>query len=449
MYGEEFLTRMRRFVVQDLWRADLRPRSLTTAGLKLLQLAVVIVRGFVQDQLLLRASALTYVTVLAMIPLLAVTLAFVDVIDGSEAFVDFAIGQITAVSPSAREWLLGRVRGAQLGSLGTVGAALLLLSTVLALRHLEATLNEIWGVRNSRGWMRRFADYLAVMIVAPILMAVALSLATTFQSEPMVQALLEYPLFATLYHAGLAYAPQAILLVAFTFLYWFFPNTSVRLSSAILGGAVAAVLFSLGRTAYVDFNIGAVRYGALFGAFSALPLVLAWLWLCWAIVLLGAEVAFAHQNLSHYRREARGMAPRPAEREAMGLRIAVAVARAFRDHAGPVTAVRLSDLLDLPVRAVRDLLESFEDAGLLAVCAVEERERAYLPARPIEDILLTDLLAAMRGPRRETSPDTPETSPATRDDEVVAQVVDTLDAAVAEVADGCSLATMLAATPRA
>jgi membrane protein len=353
------------------------------------------------------------------------------------------------VSPNAKAWLLERVREARLGSLGTVGAAMLLFSTVLALRHLETTLNEIWGVRNSRSWMRRFADYLAVMIVAPILTAVALSLATTFQSEPLVRHLLEHPLFSVLYAAGLSHAPQAILLVAFTFLYWFFPNTNVRLLSAALGGAVAAVLFSLARSTYVDFNLGAARYGALFGAFSALPLVLAWLWVCWAIVLLGAEVAFAHQNLSHYRREVRGKMPGAAEREAMGLRISVAVARAFRDRSGPVTAVQLSEILDLPVRVVRDLLESFEDAGLLAVCAAEERERSYMPARPLDDIHVGDLLAAMRGPRSGTSGDTPATSPGRGDDEAIAHLVEELDAAVADVAGERSLAAILAGAPRA
>ena len=444
MNGAEILTRVRRFVIEDLWHLDLRPGSLTAGVLRLLQLTVMISRGFVRDQLLLRASALTYVTVLSLIPLLAVMVAFVRMVNADQSLVNMVVDQLTVVAPDARQAILERVREAKLGSLGTIGATALVLTTVLALRHLEETLNGIWGVRRSRSWMRRFADYLAVLVVAPILTAIALSLATTLQSEPTINWLLEYPLFASLYDTGLAQLPQIFLLVAFTFLYWFFPNTRVRPVSALLGGVVAAVLFSLARYVYVDFSVGAARYSVLFGSFAALPLVLVWLYICWAVLLLGAEVAFAHQNLSHYRRELRGSAPGPAEREAMALRMAVEVARAFREHEPPRTANDLADDLDVPVRTVRELLETFERARIVSLCGGDEREGGYLPARPLADISTADVLGAVRGVRRVSRRGATHGAESAATQNSVEHVLGDLDRALFGVAKERSLADIVA-----
>ncbi len=443
MYAVEIVTRARRFVVEDLWHVDLRPRSLSASVVRVLQLAVMISRGFVRDRLLLRASALTYVTVLSLIPLLAVMVGFVRMVDADESLVNMLVDQLTVVAPEVKQTILERVREAKLGSLGTIGAAILVLTTVLALRHLEETLNEIWGVRHRRSWMRRFSDYLAVLIVAPILTAVALSLATTLQSEPVIHRLLESPLFASLYDAGLTQLPMVFLLAAFTFLYWFFPNTNVRPLSALMGALLATLLFSLARHVYVDFSVGATRYSVLFGSFAALPLVLAWLYICWAVLLLGAEVAFAHQNLSHYRRELRGMAPGPAEREAVGLRLAVEVARAFHEHEPPPAADDLADRLEMPVRTVRELLEALEVERVIALCAVDDREGGYLPARPLGDISAEDVLKAIRGSRRSPRRSAASGPAAGETQQSVDQVLGELDRVVAGVAGERSLADMV------
>ena len=171
--------------------------------------------------------------------------------------------------------------------------------------------------------------------------------------------------FAQIYGLGLAQVPVLFLFVGFTFLYWFFPNTKVRMSAAALGGAVAAVLFSAARTIYVDFQVGAATYQAVFGALSAVPLILAWLYVCWAVLLLGAEVAFATQNLPFTRREMRQGDAGTAEREAIALAIAVSIARSFRDRSTPPSAENLADNLDEPVRLVRQLCELLQQAGVI------------------------------------------------------------------------------------
>jgi membrane protein len=446
---EGLWARARRFVLRDLWQLDLRPRSLQASAIRLLQLCVMVVRGFIRDDLLLRASALTYVTTLSLIPLLVVTVALSSLVGGQEAIIDKAVDLVTAVSPEARQLILDRVGDVKLGSLGTLGASLLVLTAILALRHLESTLNEIWGIRTSRSWMRRFADYLAVLIVAPLLTTTAVSLATSVQSKPVVEEMLQIELVSNVFTTGLQHLPTLLLLVAFGFLYWFFPNTSVRPLSALLGALVATVLFSIARHVYVDLSLGAARYSVLFGGVAALPLVLVWLYTCWSIVLFGAEVAFAHQNLAHYRQELRGEEIGPAEREGIGLRVAVEIARAFAAHEVPRRAEDLADDLDIPVRCVRELIEQLEQAGLITIAGLDERVAGYLPARPLRDISVTDVMRALRGGRRAGAEVLGGMLVASSGEEAVDHMLAQIDHRIAELGDAHSLADLIQAPPAA
>ncbi len=303
------------FLRHELWEASPEPRTHAARALNALRFSVMIAEGFVRDRLLLRASALAYFTALALIPMIAVAIAIVGAVGvRSGEFASLIVEQIAAGSPEAQTQILKIIDTANFGGLGTIGAAALFLTTVLGLSNVEQALNEIWGVKQQRSWGRRFPDYLAVLVVSPLLLVTSLSLATTLQSQWMVQKLLSVPLFADAYMLGLEQAPTVVMSIAFAFLYWILPNTKVRIASALLGGIVAGVFVLAAQRLYLDLNVGVARYNALFGGFSAIPLLFAWIYLFWAVVLFGAEVAFAHQNLDLYRREVRGRPPGAAER---------------------------------------------------------------------------------------------------------------------------------------
>lgn len=426
---------------REIWADDPHAPTLLRAMRSTLQLIALTLRGFRNDQLLLRASALTYVTALAIIPILGVVIAILGVVGGDETIVNFAIEQLTTVAPEVRETVRGYVASLDFSSFGRIGGAVVFGTSIFALRHLESTLNEIWGVARSRSWARRFSDYLAVMVVAPISIGVAVSLATTLQSEPMVARLLENPTFARVYGLGLSQVPLLVLFLGFTFLYWFFPNTKVQVRSAALGGLVAAVLFSASRAIYVDFQVGAATYQAVFGAMSAVPLILAWLYVCWAVVLLGAEVAFATQNLPYARREMRSGEATPAMREAIAVELAVEIVRNFRHQQAPPTAEELADRLDEPVRLVRQLVDSLERADLVrGVLSRDDEEIAFVPARPIRELTMGAVLRAIRGEWKSESGRPPIRSTP------VAETLDRLEGAWSELADQTSL-EMLARTP--
>ena len=399
------LGRVRHFITTEIWTQKLHPGSWVGRGTRLLQLGVVIVEGFVRDQLLLRAAALTYITVLAIVPLLAIVLSVLKGLGVSEDLGSFVVDQIPAADSKTRASIIGVVKSVDIGGLGTLGGVVFIVMTVMSLRHLESTLNGIWGVPQTRSWSRRFSDYLAVMIVAPLLIAIAISLGTTLQAASVVTWLASAPVLSEFYHLGLREVPMLLAGISFTFLYWFFPNTRVWFSSALLGGAVAAVLFSLTQYGYVAFSIGVAKSNAVYGGFAAIPLLLVWIYVSWSIVLMGAEVLFAYQNLGHYRREVGDKEVGLAEREAVGIRLALYVGVAFRDSNPPFTAEILADRIEISVRTVISLLEQFREAGLVNEVTAAKGGKAFSLGRPAELITLADIIRTIRGLRRPMSGD--------------------------------------------
>jgi membrane protein len=390
--------RVQRYFERDLWQrapatAD---GALPRLGRSALQVAVIVVQGLERDQILLRASALTYFAMLSLIPVLALAIGLVGAFGASEDVARAVVARVAAGSPEAADTILDLVKKVNFGSFGAIGGAALFITTVLGISSVERAFNAIWGIERERSPMRRFSDYLAVLVVAPLLFTAAVSLATSLRSDTFVAQLLSHPALARAYEMGLRQLPTLLLWLGFAFLYWFLPNTGVRLVPALLGGAVAAILFTLAQALYIGFNVGVARSNALFGSFAALPLLLVWLYVSWTVVLLGCEVVFAAQNLVSFRLARAGEEPRPAAREALGIAVATRVARAFQRGEG-ATAEALASALDVPVRSVRSVLADLEKSGI-----VTPREAAgadcHQLARAAEAITIDAVREALRGP---------------------------------------------------
>ena len=398
----ELLQRARRFLLEELWREDFSAQRMTGALIRVLQLSALIVRGFIEDLLVLRAGALTYMTTLAIIPGLVVVLSVIKWLGLSRDLVVLGVNQFLAGNPEAVDQIMNFVETANVGALGSVGGGVILVTTVLSLRHVEETFNDIWGALKGRSLVRRFTNYLAVLVVVPLVVGSLVSLSSSVGDGAIAQQLHIDPLVDVAKSVILGVGPALFLFLAFSFAYLLLPNTKVRIASALLGGAIAALLFVAAQYAYVSFSIGVARYNALFGGFAFVPLLLVWIYISWSIVLLGAEIAYAHQHLALYRREARDQEMEPAEREAVGMRVIVEVARAFRDRWPPQTAETLSDRLGSSLRIVTELLVRFEKAGIVTVCGSGEVEASFQLGRPAEDLAVGEILSAIRGTRSAT-----------------------------------------------
>jgi membrane protein len=437
---ESRLERTLRFVRDEMWDVQIDPRSWPGRAVSFLQFSVMIGQGFVRDMLLLRASALTYFTVLSLVPMIAVMVSIANAVGVTGNFAEAVVDYLAAGSPDAREKILETIQNVNFRALGTLGAAMLFLTTVLAIGNIERSFNEIWGVKQGRTWARRLPDYLAVLVIAPILTGAALSARTTLESQTAVQYLLSTPGLSTLYAYGLGYLPTMVLGLAFSFLIWFLPNTKVNPVSAILGGVIAAVLVAGAQNAYLGLQIGVARASTVFGTFYAIPLLFVWLYCFWAIVLFGAEVAFAHQNLKLYRDEVRGHKTGPADREAIALSITLEIARTFRDRRKSWTAETLADELNVPVRMVRDLLGFLERSGIVSRRFDGDAESGVQLGSPANQIQLTDVIASIRGIHMPLQGDVDVTRP-------VEKLLESLTVGELEQAGGRTIADLLAEVP--
>jgi membrane protein len=436
--GQAGSAQIRRFLKEGLWSGEPASRWVVARAVSLLQFAIMTAEGFVRDRLLLHASALTYFTMISLIPIFAIVVSIAAAIGIDSDFAGGLVEKLAAGAPGLQESIVSQIEAADFKALGGIGAALVFVLTVLGLSNVEGAFNSIWGVKKHRNWGRRFPDYLAILVVVPLL-ATGLSLATGLQSEWLVQRLLEYEMFSLVYEMGLRYLPWLTLTGSFALMFWFLPNTSVRFSSALLGGAVSAMLVLIAQDIYLGYSVGAARANALFGAFAQLPLLFVWIYVFWAIVLFGAELAFAHQNLASYRQELRGSSAFPAEREAIALRAALLVARSFDESGPPETAESLAARLGAPIRIVRDVLGQLEAGGILSRRGAPALEESFQLGQPSSRIRVIDVLAALRGKREPVGEDPGA--------ELVERLLGGLDAAIAHAEGARTLAELIARTP--
>lgn len=386
-----------RYFDREIWKPQSASTWFERIGRRVLQIGVIVVQGVRGDQIALRASALTYFALLSLIPVLAIAFSLVEAFGVSDDLALYLVEYVTPGIPDVREKIREVLEQVDFKSLGTIGAAILLGTTIFGLSNIEHAFNTIWGVQQTRTIARRFSDYLATLVVAPLLLAVGVGSGTALQSVPWVQEILNTPGISQLYRIGLQQLPTVVVFIGFLFLYWFVPNTNVRFRSAAFGALFAAVIFRITQKLYVDFSVDSARADALYGVFATLSVFIVFLYVSWVIVLLGVEFSFAHQNLNTFRVARLGEDPDPGDREAIGVCVAAAVASEFHEGQGGRKAETMAADLDVPVRTVRNVLQDLRRAGIVANRGDPE-DGVYQLGRDASGIRVTDVLAALRGP---------------------------------------------------
>jgi membrane protein len=365
----------------------------------LLQVLLHLYRDIVGDQVLLRAGALTYVTVLSLVPILALAISMIKVFGKSEGLARMIVEPLAAGSPETIDWIVELVQNADFSGLGTIGGIVAFVTSILALGNIEKAFNQIWGVRKQRTWVRRFSDYLTVMIVAPSLLAMSLSLRTTLNSQTLVQKMLTIPFFERTYEMGLQYVPFVTVCLSFAFLYLVLPNTKVRFIPAFTGGVFSGLLFILAQKDFIGLNIGTAKYSAIFGGFATLPLLFIWIYVCWVVVLLGAALAYAVQHLGSLKAYVQDAERSRKDGEALGLDIALSIARAFREGGAALSVSELAQGLNAAMEDVRSRLGWLEDAGVVSTREGGDAGN-YQLARPADQISALEVWRLGKGIRR-------------------------------------------------
>ncbi len=383
------------FFSEDIWRIRLRGERRTKSFLiRNLRVLIVALRGFYEDKCQLRASALTFYTLLAIVPIVA--MAF-GVAQGfgfertlEQKILDSAAGQeeiIQEVIVFANN-LLENTQG---GLMAGIGVAVLLWTVVKVLGHIEFSLNDIWGIKKARSLGRKFSEYISIMLLGPLLLIMASSL-TVFITTEVKTATDNLSLLATvgpLILFILRGLPYVIIWVLFTFIYIYIPNTRVSFKSGLIGGVIAGTIYVIVQWGYITFQVGISRYNAIYGSFAALPLFLIWLQLSWLIVLFGAEISFAHQNVDTYEFDPDTAKVSTRFKRLVALSVTRQVVKRFARGLDPLTAPQMSRQMEIPTRLLRQVLFELAESGILAeIAADDEDQPAYQPALNIDLITI-------------------------------------------------------------
>ena len=396
------LSRVRKFTNTDVWlvEVDKLPR-LKGIIYRQLQLTLYVWREFWKDNSLLRASGLTYTTLLTLVPLLALMFALLKGLGVQKALEPFFLERLTGGSHPITERIMEYVSHIHVGSLGTLGIIFLFLTMILVLTNIEMAFNQIWQVDRGRPWLRKCSDYLGLVVILPVAMFVSLSLMTFVKSHLVTQEFLSIDLLGRTYVYLLKIAPFFVMWLAFSFIYLYMPNTRVNPISASAGGIIGGTLWQFCQWAYIHYQFGSSTYGAIYGALSQLPMLLIWIFVSWIILLLGAEIAFAHQNLARFRLKQRWGAQPTVNKSYWGLQLLLLVCQRFEAGLSPPTIMELAEELEVPTDETRALLDIMQEIGALR--ASGENGHEVLPARDMRHLMVFDLVEGLE--QRESIPE--------------------------------------------
>jgi len=391
-----FIDRSRNFFTHDLWEMSAADRGwwrrfLLNQG----QILTLVVRGFFADGCMLRASALTFTTLLSLVPLLALMFAVLKGFGVQNELESLLLKQLAVGGGTVVTYIVEYINNTNVARLGTYGLLFLVITVLTLLSNIEETFNRVWGVKETRPMLRRFTDYFSVVTIGPIFVVAAISMTSTVKSQHLVQTLIEQQYVGEALLALFEVLPFMVMWLVFAGLYLFMPNVKVSPRAALIGGVFGGTLWQISQWGYLNFQVGVARYNAIYGTLAALPVLMVWIYFSWMIVLLGLEMTYASQNLRSIRRDLRGAQVNFASHEFIALTVLLCVSRRFYLGQPAMGKDDLTEQLDVPSRLLRKILDELVRLGFLAETVQDSEATGYQPARALEKIRLHDVIRGL------------------------------------------------------
>jgi membrane protein len=352
-------------------------------------------RDLGEGQLTLRAMSLVYTTLLSLVPLLAFSFSVLKGFGVHRQIEPLLYEFLQPLGPQGAhitDQIIGFVENIRGSVLGGVGLALLIFTVISMIQKVEDTFNYIWQIQKSRSLARRFSDYLSVVLVGPVLMVTAMGLLASVGSSAAMLAISEVRPFGELLAMIGRLAPFALVVVVFTFVYTFVPNTRVRIGGALVGAVIAGAVWTLGGSLFTSVVVGSTRYAAIYSSFAIAIFALVWVYLSWLVLLLGAQIAYYVQWPRQLRTGRQQGRLSIAQLEHLALGIMQRVGQGFQTGNRPDFEA-LARSMHLPARALEEVTTILEAAGLL----VHTEEGAFVPGRDPDRITLAEILTEVRG----------------------------------------------------
>ena len=381
------------FVTRDVWHVGTDTLSKRKAfWLRMLKVFLITLKEFNKGRVNLQASSLTFYLLMSIVPIAAMIFAVSkgfgidsqlvtylnETFPGRHEIVDYIL--------SFAESTIKNARG---GLLAGVGLAVLLWSSMNMFVQIEHAFNAIWEANRPRSWSRRFADYLSLMLMAPVLLILSSSLTVTFRYY-FDAATESVPLLGTLAPLVYSLVPYILIWILFTLLYKMMPNVKVKFMPALIAGIIVGSAFQIVEQIYISSQVSISKYNAIYGSLAAIPLFLLCAKIGWQIVLFGAELSFAYQNIDNYELEMDSENVSHYNKVLLSLYVMTKVVKNFEEGNPPKSVSSLSAELGLSVRAVNMVVEKLKECGLLVEAgASSEKESACMPALDIHKITVS------------------------------------------------------------
>ncbi len=350
-------------------------------------------RGLVEHGTMIRSAALTFYTLMSLVPILAVVFAVVK----GFGLADGLVQNLYALFPQSPEMIdyivsfaekaLARTQG---GVVATVALVMLFWAVIRVFGSIESAFNNIWEVKVQRSIARQWSDYVAIVMIVPVLWIIAGAVGGYAR---------ELLGFGSGWLCSLLSQAMSVVVIwaMFTFLYLMIPNARVRFTSALMAGIVAGTAFALFQWGYLYVQRWMTSYNAIYGSFAALPLFLVWMQTSWQILLFGGELSFAYQNVVRFGEERESLRISYDQRRKILLSVMLTVVGHFRDEGGATPAGTIRQRLELPTRIVNDVLYQLVQAGQLIAVPMgdDDRDMAFMPAHDIATLTLCGVLEAV------------------------------------------------------
>lgn len=390
------IKRVIQFFQTDLWRIteeDVSPVKFVL--LEALKKVVLAIRFFTAKRVLQKAAALTYSTLLAIVPILAVVFAIARGF-GYNKYIEVWFRNTFESQPQAANVIIGFVNSylvhTQSGVFLGIGLLFMLYTVLMLVSNVENAFNEVWQVKKPRSIFRTFTDYLTMFFVFPII--IVLTSGISIFMAAIAKSMPDFLLLGPTLRFLIDLLPYVLMSGMFVALYVFMPNTHVRVASAVVPGILAGIAMQGLQIFYIHSQIFLSSYNAIYGSFAALPLFMLWVQISWTICLFGAELCYTNQNLDYYDYDANTGEVSHRYRIMLAALLMSRICRRFANGQKPLSAFELREETTIPIRFVNDILYELVNAGLIVEMTSDEKGETsrFMPAEDIANLTLGTMI---------------------------------------------------------
>ncbi len=384
---------------KEIWAKDLASLGkLKSLEIKVLRLAYVIFKGITDEQITLRATGLVYTILLTLVPLLAVSFSLLKAFGVDTRLLILLYYFLEPLGQSGVDIslkIIEFVENVKAGVLGSIGLVMLIYTVTSTVQKIESALNYIWHIKDTRALFSRISNYMSVLLISPVLALAALGTTASLMSSGVMKKLSAIGALGFVFQLVGRAVPYVLICIAFIFVYYFLPNTKVRLRAALAGGIAAGILWQTIGWIFTAFVASSAQYSAIYSGFAALILFLIWLYWSFLILLVGAKVSFYSQHPGSVV-GSKTFIVNNRLKENVAVTVMYLIGYNFYHGKPSWTLGSIAGRTGLPAEILREVIEALRTKGLvLSLC---DDPPAFAPAKDIENITVSEVVESVRMP---------------------------------------------------